>query len=62
MPDQPRVFSLQVSGIKCTVCANKIKKALTEELSEHQAKITVNIMQEKVSVTVFKDQTVYEAV
>ena len=56
---QPKVFSLQVSGIKCTACAGKIKKALGEGLSESQAKVVVNIMQEKVSVTVFKDQTVY---
>jgi copper chaperone CopZ len=55
----PKVFSIQVSGIRCTNCAGKIKKALTEGLSEADVKICVNIMQEKVSLTLFKDQTVY---
>ena len=55
----PKVFSIQVSGIRCTNCAGKIKKALTEGLSEADVKISVNIMQEKVSLTLFKDQTVY---
>ena len=59
---QPKVYSVQVSGIRCTSCAGKIKKALTERLSEPQVKVTINIMQEKVSITVFKDQTIYEAV
>lgn len=55
----PRVFSIQVSGIRCTNCAAKIKKALTERLSEADAKIGVNIMQEKVSITVFKEHSAY---
>lgn len=58
----PRVFSIQVSGIRCTNCAGKIKKALTEGLSEPGAKIGVNIMQEKVSLTIFKEQSAHDAV
>lgn len=30
----PHAFSIQVSGIRCTNCAAKIKKALSEGLSE----------------------------
>ena len=58
----PQVHSIQVSGIRCTNCAGKIKKALTEGLSESGAKIGVNIMQEKVSLTVFNEETTQEAV
>lgn len=58
----PRVYSIQVSGIRCTNCAGKIKKALTDGLSEAGAKIGVNIMQEKVSLTVFKEQSAHDAV
>lgn len=42
---EPKVFSLQVSGIKCTNCAGKIQKGLSEGLTERDAKISVNIMQ-----------------
>jgi copper chaperone CopZ len=55
----PRVFSIQVSGIRCTNCAAKIKKALTERLTEPDAKIGVNIMQEKISLTVFKEHSAF---
>jgi copper chaperone CopZ len=55
----PKVFSIQVSGIRCTNCAAKIKKALSERLPEPNVKIAVNIMQEKISLTVFKEQTIY---
>lgn len=58
----PRVYSIQVSGIRCTNCAGKIKKALGEGLSEPDAKIGVNIMQEKISLTVFKERSAYDAV
>ena len=54
-----KVFSVQVSGIRCTNCAGKIKKALAERLPE--AKVAVNIMQEKISLTVFKDHAIIEA-
>lgn len=58
----PKVFSIQVSGIRCTNCSGKIKTALTERLPEPDAKIAVNIMQEKVNLTVFKEQTIIEAI
>lgn len=57
----PRVHSIQVSGIRCTNCAGKIKKALTEGLSESGAKVGVNIMQEKINLTVFNDQSTQDA-
>ena len=57
----PKQFSIQVRGIKCTNCAGKIKKALSEGLSEPEAKISVNIMQEKVSLTIFKDSSLQDA-
>jgi len=58
----PKVFSIQVSGIKCTNCAGKIKKGLGEGLNDPETKIAVNIIQEKVSLTVFKDSMVQKAV
>jgi hypothetical protein len=58
----PKVYSIQVSGIRCTNCSGKIKKALTEGLTEPDAKIAVNIMQEKVCLTIFKDHSLQEAV
>jgi copper chaperone CopZ len=58
----PKVFSIQVSGIKCTNCAGKIKKGLGEGLNDPEAKVAVNIIQEKVSLTVFKDSTVQKAI
>ncbi len=53
------MFSVQVSGIRCTNCAGKIKKALAERLPE--AKVAINIMQEKISLTVFKEHAILEA-
>lgn len=41
----PKVYSIQVSGIKCTNCAGKIKKGLGENLNDPEAKIAVNIIQ-----------------
>jgi copper chaperone CopZ len=57
----PSTYSIQVSGIRCVNCASKIKKGLTEGLAEPEAKIVVNIMQEKINLTVFKEQSVETA-
>jgi copper chaperone CopZ len=56
-----RTYSIQVSGIRCVNCAAKIRKVLSEGLSEPDAKIAVNIMQEKISLTVFKEQSADDA-
>ena len=58
----PKVYSIQVSGIRCTNCAGKIKKGLGEGLNDPDAKISVNIIQEKVSLTTFKDTALQQAV
>lgn len=44
------VYCLQLSGINCTNCEAKIKKALSNQ--EGIKKVSVNILQEKVSVVV----------
>lgn len=49
-----KIFAIQVSGIKCTNCAGKIKKALASSVPEI-AKVTVNVIQEKVYVTLDND-------
>jgi copper chaperone CopZ len=49
-----KIFSIQVSGIKCTNCAGKIKKALSSSIPEI-VKVTVNVIQEKVYVTLDND-------
>jgi copper chaperone CopZ len=46
-----KVFSIQVSGIKCTNCAGKIKKAINTNVQQVK-KVTVNVMQERVYATI----------
>ena len=58
----PKVYSIQVSGIRCTNCAAKIKKGLGNGLDDSDAKVSVNIIQEKVSLTAFKDNSLRQAV
>jgi copper chaperone CopZ len=48
-----KIFSIQVSGIKCTNCAGKIKKALSS--IPEIVKVTVNVIQEKVYVALDND-------
>lgn len=60
--NQAKVYSFQVSGIRCTNCAAKIKNALHEKLPEPGVKVAVNIIQEKISLTIFKDSTALAAV
>lgn len=43
--NQAKVYSFQVSGIRCTNCAAKIKNALHEKLPEPGVKVAVNIIQ-----------------
>lgn len=45
-----KVYSLQVSNISCINCASAIKTILTENLNDPEAKITINIMNEKVTL------------
>lgn len=45
MLTKPKIYSIKVSGIKCTNCAGKIKTALDTLLSGEEAKASVNIMQ-----------------
>lgn len=49
-----KIYSIQVSGIKCTNCAGKIKTAIGEKVPE-TVKVTVNVIQEKVYVTLDND-------
>jgi copper chaperone CopZ len=49
-----KIYTIQVSGIKCTNCAGKIKKALGERVPEI-TKVTVNVIQEKVYITLDND-------
>lgn len=56
-----KVYSIQVSGIRCTNCAAKIKNGLTEGLAEPGVKVAVNIIQEKISLTIFKDSSAQAA-
>jgi copper chaperone CopZ len=50
-PDQNSlVYTLQLSKINCTNCEAKIKKHLTEEVTSGLAKVSVNILQEKVNL------------
>ena len=58
----PKVYSIQVSGIRCTNCAGKIKKGLGKGLGDSDAKVSVNIIQEKVSLTAFKENSLHQAV
>ena len=51
MLSKPKIYSIKVSGIKCTNCAGKITKALNELLEGQEAKTTVNIMQETVTIS-----------
>lgn len=57
----PKVYSIQVSGIRCTNCAAKIKNGLLERLDEPGAKVGVNIIQEKISLTIFKETSAQKA-
>lgn len=52
-----KLYAIQVSGISCAGCAGSITKVLTDNLVEKQLKITVNIMQEKIYLTVGEDNT-----
>jgi len=45
MLPKPKIYSIKVSGIKCTNCAGKIKTALDQLLEEQFTKVSVNIMQ-----------------
>lgn len=45
MLPKPKIYSIKVSGIKCTNCAGKIKNALDQLLDQQFTKVTVNIMQ-----------------
>lgn len=45
MLSKPKIYSIKVSGIKCTNCAGKIKNALDQLLEGESAKTSVNIMQ-----------------
>lgn len=45
-----KLYYIQVEGIKCTNCAAKIKNALVADLPE-LTKVTVNVIQERVYVT-----------
>lgn len=56
-----KVYSIQVSGIRCTNCAAKIKNGLLEGLAEPGVKVAVNIIQEKISLTVFKEISAQKA-
>lgn len=51
MLPKPKVYSIKVSGIKCTNCAGKIKTALDQLLEEDHTKVSVNIMQETVTIS-----------
>ena len=52
MLSNPRIYSVKVSGIKCTNCAGKIKNGLDQHLEGQGCKISVNIMQETVTLSV----------
>lgn len=51
MLPKPKVYSLKVSGIKCTNCAGKIKTGLDQLLQQEHSKVSVNIMQETVTIS-----------
>lgn len=51
MSTKPKVYSIQVSGIKCTNCAGKIKSCLDDFLKDEKSKISVNILQEIVTIS-----------
>jgi copper chaperone CopZ len=62
MITQAKVYAIQLSGISCTNCVAAIKKILTEQLHDSSAKISVNVMSEKVTLTVYNDATVGRAI
>ena len=49
----PYVYSIQVAGIKCSNCVNTIKKSIGERLNDPDSKISINLIQEKVSLATF---------
>ena len=53
-----KVYSLQVSGISCTNCAANIIKILNQGLNDPDTKVTVNVLNEKITLTVLKDEII----
>ena len=49
-----KVYSIQVQNIKCTNCAAKIENGLPSALAPEKVKVSVNVMQEKVNLTLEK--------
>ena len=56
------MYSLQVSSISCINCAANIKAILNNGLMDPSVKVNVNVMNEKVTLTVFKDEVVNKAI
>lgn len=55
MEDQkPKVYSIQVSNISCVNCASALTNLLTTNLQDPFLKVSVNIMNEKVTLTALK--------
>jgi cation transport ATPase len=57
---QVKVYSIQVSNISCINCANTIKNALAQ-LEDPLAKVTVDIMSEKLTLTASQPHTLPRA-
>lgn len=51
-----KLYYIQVEGIRCTNCAGKIKNALTNDFPELE-KVTVNVIQERVYITLQNELT-----
>jgi copper chaperone CopZ len=48
------VFSIQVSNISCVNCATALTALLTNNIEDRSLKVSVNIMNEKVTLTALK--------
>lgn len=53
--EKPKVFSIQVSNISCVNCATALTALLTSNLDDPFLKVSVNIMNEKVTLTALKE-------